>query len=79
MHSPNYIGHIEPEDRICKIQTIEWLLDYYNNETQVASESNPKEKLNNILRKPSSEFDELDHIRIKILMDWINHKRIEGF
>jgi len=78
LSDPYNTSELDPDDVKYRLEIISWLYTYYSEKRDYFVDS-PKVKLCNLLRTPAKNMDDRSHVYIKVLYDWENYKRVEGF
>lgn len=78
LHEPCNDPELEME-RKHKASITAWLISFYEGNDDAILEGPPERKLHNILSNSCNPLTPMNRVYAKVLYDWIEHKRIEGY
>jgi len=78
LENPVHNDFAELDNRFRR-NAIGWLINYYRGVPRAIEDGPPELKFKRLLSKPVSCIEVSDYVFMKVLYDWIEHKRVEGF
>jgi hypothetical protein len=78
LEHPVYNDFAELDNRFRRA-AINWLIAYYSEDRPAVDVGTPEVLFKKLISKPVSCIEVQDYVFIKVLHDWIEHKRVEGF